>query len=218
MKKSIAVLGLGKYGCSLAETLYSLGEDVLVADGDERIIQEISSKVTTAVCADLTSEDAVVALGLQNMDIAVICMGGNIAASITCIAIAKEKGVHTVIAKASSPRMKKILKRVGADKIIDPEQEGGIRSAQILSSQHIHDYYEIDENLCMIELKPLSSWVGKCLIDLNLRKNRNLNVAAIKKKNESWSFVDPSYILTEDDLLMAISEKKDLTKNHFISL
>ena len=132
MKKSIAVLGLGKYGQSLAESLYSLGEDVLVVDRDERLIRDMAPKVTSAVCADLDNEDEVVALGLQNMDIVITCMGGNTAASIMSVAIAKEKGVPVVIAKASSPRMKAILERVGADKIINPEKEGGIRSARIL--------------------------------------------------------------------------------------
>ena len=204
MKKSIAVLGLGKYGCSLAETLYSLGEDVMVVDHNERVIREMSTKVTSAVCADLSNEDEVVALGLQNMDIVIICMGGNIAASIVSVSIAKEKGVPTVV--------KAILKRVGADKIIDPEHEGGIRSARILASRHIHDYFEIDENLCMIELQPRSSWVGHNLIDLKLRKKYNMNVAAIKKQNGNWGYVDPNRILREEDLLMIIIEKKDIDK------
>ena len=211
-KKSVAVLGLGKYGCSLAETLYNLGEDVLVADEDERVIRDMSSKVTTAVRADLTNEDEVAALGLQNMDIVIICMGGNIAASVLSVSIAKEQGVPVVVAKASSPRMKALLKRVGADKIIDPEREGGVRSARIIASQHIHDYFEIDENLCMIELKPKIGWVGHNLIDLNLRKKYNINVAAIKKQDGNWGFVDPGHELKSEDLLMIITEKDDLNK------
>ncbi len=212
MKKSIAVLGLGKYGCSLAETLYKLGEDVLVADIDEKVIRDMSSKVTAAVCTDLSNEDDVIALGLQNMDIVIVCMGGNIAASITCIAIAKEQGVKTVIAKAISPRMKAVLERVGADKIIDPEQEGGVRTARIVASQHIHDYYELDDNLCMIEMRPKSTWVGKSLIDLELRKKYNMNVAAIKNPKGKWVFVNPTYVLEENNLLMIIIEKKDFNK------
>ncbi len=212
MKNSIAVLGLGKYGRSLAITLYDLGVDVLVADMDEKVIRDMSSKVTAAVCTDLSNEDDVLALGLQNMDIVIVCMGGNLAASVTCITIAKEKGVKTVIAKASTPRMKNVLRRVGADKVIDPEQEGGIRSAQILASQHIHEYYELGENLCMIEMQPMSSWIGKNLIELELRKNYNMNVAAVKKPHGKWYFVNPSAKLEDDDLLMCIIEKKDVNK------
>lgn len=212
MKKSIAILGLGKYGYSLAQELYNLGEDVLVADFDEKAIRDISPKVTAAVCADLNNEDEISALGLQNMDIVIVCMGGNISASIMSVAIAKEKGVPVVIAKASSERMKSILTRVGADKIIDPEKEGGIRSARILASQHIHDYFELDDNLCMIELHPKASWIGKDLIELNLRKKYNMNVAAIKKEGGKWGYVNPNVKLTEDHLLMTIIEKDDIDK------
>ncbi|WP_026651757.1 potassium channel family protein [Butyrivibrio proteoclasticus] len=212
MKKSIAILGLGKYGCSLAQELYNMGEDVLVADFDEKAIRDISPKVTAAVCADLNNEDEISALGLQNMDIVIVCMGGNISASIMSVAIAKEKGVPVVIAKASSDRMKAILTRVGADKIIDPEKEGGIRSAKILTSQHIHDYFELDENLCMIELRPKDSWIGKDLIELNLRKKYNMNVAAIKKEGGKWGYVNPNVKLSEDHLLMTIIEKDDINK------
>ena len=116
MKKSFAVLGLGQYGCSLAETLYNLGHDVLAVDFDEKVIRDIAPKVTTAICADLEVEDEIVALGLQNMDVVITCIGSNISASILSIAIEKEKGVPVVIAKASTPRMASILKRAGADK------------------------------------------------------------------------------------------------------
>ena len=212
MKKSIAVLGLGKYGRSLAESLYALGEDVLVVDKDERLIRDMSTKVTSAICADLDNEDEVVALGLQNMDIVITCMGGNTAASIMSVAIAKEKGVPVVIAKTSSPRMKSILERVGADKIINPEEEGGVRSARILASQFIHDYFEIDENLSMIELQPRKSWIGKNLIELNLRQKYNMNIAAIKHAGGNWAYIDPTQKLHEDNMLLVIIEKDDINK------
>ncbi len=212
IKKSIAVLGLGKYGRSLAETLYSLGEDVLVVDKNEDIIRDMSSLVTSAVCANLDNEDEVTALGLQNMDIVITCMGGNLSASILSVSIAKEKGVPVVIAKASTNRMKLILERVGADKIICPEEEGGVRSARILTSQYIHDYFEIDDNLCMIELQPKKAWIGKNMIELNLRQKYNMNVAAIKNQGGNWTFIDPSRKLTEDNLLMIIIEKDKIDK------
>ena len=212
IKKSVAVLGLGKYGRSLAETLYSLGEDVLVVDRDESLIRDISPKVTAAICANLDIEDEVNALGLQNMDIVITCMGGSLSASILAVSIAKDKGVPVVIAKSSSERMKKILLRVGADKIICPEEDGGVRSARILTSRYIHDYIAIDDNLCMIELMPKKGWLGKNLIELDLRKKYNMNVAAIKEKGGTWAFIDPGHILTDDNLLLIIIEKNMIDK------
>ncbi|WP_026510962.1 MULTISPECIES: potassium channel family protein [unclassified Butyrivibrio] len=212
MKKSIGVLGLGKYGASLAETLYDLGQDVLIADHDEKTVRDMASKVTSAVCADLENEDEILALGLQNLDVVITCMSSNIAASIMCVTIAKEKGVPVVIAKASSPRMINLLTRLGADKIIFPEKEGGIRSAMILASQFIQDYFELDENLCMIELQPKKNWIGKNLIELDLRRKYNMNVAAIKNKGGYWGYVNPSQKLKEENLLMIIVEKNDIKR------
>ena len=211
-KKTIAVLGLGKYGRSLAETLFKLGEDVLVADNNENLIRDIAPKVTTAICCDLSNEDEVLTLGLQNMDIVIICMGGNIAASIVCASIAKEKGVPTVIAKAASSRMQSILKRVGVDTILDPERERGERTARIIASRHLQDYIVIDENLCMIEIHPMKQWVGQTLIELDLRKKNNMNVAAIKENGGKWKYVDPARTIREDDLLMIMVEKDDIAK------
>ncbi|MBR5375930.1 MAG: TrkA family potassium uptake protein [Lachnospiraceae bacterium] len=211
-KKSIAVLGLGKYGCSLAETLYGMGEDVLVADINEKLIRDISGRVTSAVCADLGDEDEIEALGLQNMDIVYVCMGGNIAASILSVSIAKEKGVKMVVAKASSPRMEKILGRVGADRIINPEKEVGIRNARILVSEHIRDYFEIDGKLCFVEYQPEKSWIDHDLVELDLRKTHNVNVVAIKKQHGRWDHVDPTRKLKEEDLLMLVIKKEDMDK------
>ena len=120
--------------------------------------------------------------------------------------------VPLVVSKASSERMATILKKVGADKIIDPEKEGGVRSARILASQAIHDYYELDDNLCMVELQPRNAWLGKSLIELDLRKKHNMNVAAIKEKGGNWRYINPSHKLTENNLLMVILEKKDIEK------
>ncbi|MCR5321752.1 MAG: TrkA family potassium uptake protein [Lachnospiraceae bacterium] len=212
MKKSIAVLGLGKYGRSLTKNLYELGADVLAVDNDEDLINEISDHCTSAVCANLTNEDEVTALGLKNMDIVVTAMGHNLAASIMCVAVAKEQGVPIVVAKSSSDRMGSILKKVGADKILDPEGEGGRRSAKILISSLFKDYFEIDSNMYMIEMEPRKEWIGKNLIELELRKRLNLNIIAVKEKGKMWHFVDPHSPFASDNVLLVVMEKKDIQK------
>lgn len=209
MKKSIAVLGLGKYGRSLAENLYRMGADVLAVDADEKVIEEFSGKCTSAVHADLTDEDAVVALGLNNMDMVVVSMGGNLAASIMAVTVAKEQGVPVVIAKASTERMEKILKKIGADKIIDPEGEGGARSARIMLSSIFKDFYELDDNMYMIEMVPRPEWIGKDLVELDLRHSMNLNIVAVRQKGRSFHFVDPHKAFSEDDILLIVTEKSN---------
>ncbi len=212
MKKSVAVLGLGKYGRSLSENLYRMGADVLAVDSDEELVTEFADKCTSAVCANLTNEDEVVALGLKNMDIVVVAMGRNLAASIMSIAVAKEQGVPVVVAKSSSKRMTAILLKVGADKILDPEGEGGARSARILLSSSFKDFFKLDNNMYMIEMQPKKEWIGKSLIELELRKRLNVNVVAVKKGNAELQFIDPSEPFTEDSLLLIVMEKKDIKK------
>ncbi len=212
MKISVAVLGLGKYGRSLSENLYKMGADVLAVDKNEELIDEFAGKCTSAVCANMENEDEVVALGLKNMDFVVTAMGQNLAASIMAVSVAKEQGVPLVVAKSSSDRMTSILKKVGADKILDPEGEGGVRSAKILFYSSVNDYFELDENMYMVEMKPRNEWIGKNLIELGLRKTMNLNIVAVKTRGKHWHFVDPHEPITSENLLMAVVEKKDMAK------
>lgn len=212
MKKSVAVLGLGKYGRSLSEHLYRLGADVLAVDNNEELINDFAEKCTSAVQANLANEEEVAALGLKDMDVVVTAMGGNLAASIMSVAVAKEQGVPLIVCKSSTDRMSSILRKVGADKILDPEGDGGIRSARILISSLFKDYFELDRNMYMIEMPPRKDWIGKNLIELELRKRLNLNIVAVKEKGKNLRFVDPHAAFTADDVLLVVMEKKDLEK------
>lgn len=210
MSVSIAILGLGKYGRSLAENMYKLGADVLVVDKDPVLIDEFSSKVNSAICADMTNEAEINELGLGNLDVVVVAMGSNLEATILSVAVAKEKGVSFVMAKTASDRMSAILKKIGVDKIIDPEEESGLRTARILSSGRVMDYIDMDGNLCMVEIKPKKKWLGHNLMELDIRKTENINIVAMKSGKEKWNFPDPQKKISESTSLMAILEKKDL--------
>jgi len=211
MGKSVAVLGLGKYGKSLAENLYMMGADVLAVDKDKELINEFAGKCTSAVCANLENEDEVEALGLKNMDI-VVCATGNLAAAIMSVAVAKEKGVPLIVAKTSSDRMTSILLKIGVDKIIDPEGEGGMRSARILLSKSFKDFLEVDSNMYIVEMYVKDEWVGKNLIELGLRQKHRMNVIAVRKKDQKWGFSSPNEPLEKDMVLLIAMEKKDVNK------
>ena len=184
-----------------------MGADVLAVDCNRKLIEEFGDKCTSAVCANLANEEEVASLGLKNMDMVVTAMGGDLAASILCVAVAKEQGVPIVISKASSVRMSSILKKVGADKIIDPEGEGGARSARIMLSSIFKDFYELDENMYMIEMFPKAEWIGKDLIELDLRRSMDLNVVAVRTKGKPFRFIDPNVPFTKDDILLIVTEK-----------
>ena len=211
-KKSVAVLGLGKYGRSLVENLYELGADVLAVDRNEALIQDFSDNCTSAVCANLANEEEVLALGLKGMDVVVVATGDDLAASIVSITVAKEQGVPLVVAKTSSPRMSSILLKVGADKILDPEGEGGARSAQILMSSNVKDVYPLDRNMSLVEMMPLDEWIGKSLEELDLRGNMNLNIAAVREKGGLWHHANVKNPIMPQSVLLVVAGKKDLKK------
>lgn len=211
MNKSVAVLGLGKFGKGLAENLYRLGADVLVVDKNEELVDEFADKCTSPICANLEDEDEVASLGLKNMDVVVTAMGGNLAASIMSVAVAKDQGVPLVISKTSSRRMSSILRKVGADRILDPEGEGGERVARVMLSSNFQDLFKVDNNLYLIEMKPKKDWVGKSPKELALRKAKNLNVVAVKEAGKSWHMVDANKPFAEDNLVLISMEKKDLS-------
>ena len=210
MSKSIAILGLGKYGRSLAENLSEMGADVLVADRKEELIRDFATKVTSAVCVDLADEEELKFLGLNNMDIVVTAMGQDLAPSIMCVAMAKEAGVPFILAKASSHRMATLLRRVGADKVIDPEEESGLRSARIIMSSSVFDFFQLDKNLGLAEILPEPDWVGKTLRQLDLRKKHEINVVAIKKPDGSWQNPRPDQKLQADEKLLVIATQEQL--------
>ncbi|MCR5342407.1 MAG: TrkA family potassium uptake protein [Butyrivibrio sp.] len=211
MRKSIAVLGLGKYGLSLAQSMYDMGSDVLIADIDEEKLKESSRFATSAICADLSNEDEVKNLGLKNLDIVVVAMSRNLAASIMSVAVAKEEGVPLIVAKSSSDRMTSILEKIGADKVIIPEEYGGKQSARILSSDTFLDYFQVDNSLSMVEMNPMDKWVGKNLIELNIRQKYNVNVVAIKEGGH-WITADPKRELRASDQLLIVAERDSLKR------
>jgi len=213
MKKSIAVLGLGKYGMSLAKAMYDMGADVLAVDKDEERIKEIADHCTEAICLDLASEEEIASLDLKNMDIVVVAMGRNLSASIMSVSVAKEQHVPHVVAKSYSSRMTAILKKIGADEVTVPEEESGIRAARVFASDTFLDYFQIGDNLCLIEMQPYLDWVGHNLIDLNLRERYKINVVARQEKTgEKWGLINPEDKLTRACKLLIVLEKAQLSK------
>ena len=210
MAKSIAVLGLGKYGTSLVRALSDMGADVMAVDKDETLVNEIADYCSAAVCADVSNEETLVSLGLKDMDIVVVAMAQNLEASILAVAVAKDLGVPRIVAKSSSERMSAILQRVGATEAIIPEEYAGVRSATILFSETVLDYFQLGSSLCMIEMLPLKEWVGKTLKELDLRIKDNINVVARRDENNSWMLIDPGKPLEKESKLLVVMDQKTL--------
>ena len=179
-EKSYAVIGLGQFGMSVAETLAESDCDVLAIDAREENIQEIADKVTYAVRADVREPEVLRALGVQNVDVAVIAVAENMEASIMATMQAKELGVPYVLAKAMNALHGKILEKIGADRVIYPEQSMGLRVARNLMSGGFLDVFELSTEFSMAEFPVPTEWIGKSLQELQLRESHDINIIAIK--------------------------------------
>ncbi|MCR4669452.1 MAG: TrkA family potassium uptake protein, partial [Clostridia bacterium] len=165
-----------------------------------------------AVCTDLSNEENILSLGLQGMDTVVVAMSHNLEASILATVIAKELGVPYVVVKSSSGRMSSIMRKVGVDKVIIPDQYAGMRSAAILVSDTALDYFRVGGGLCMIEMVPLSEWIGKSMSEINIREKFDLVVVARKDENDDWILADPEKPFLENSKLLVVIDQNDLKK------
>ncbi|MDF2820810.1 MAG: ktrC [Clostridiales bacterium] len=211
-KKEFVIFGMGKFGRSIAETLVENNCDVLVIDKNEEVIQEISDIVTHAVQADVTDVDALNSLGIRNFDAAIIAISQDMQSSIMATILCKELGVPYVLAKAQNQIHKKVLEKVGADRVVFPEREMGIRIANSLLSDNFLDFIELSPEFSIVEIGVLKDWVGKSLKELNMRSTYGLNVMAVKKGDNINITPGAEQILDETDVLVVVGANKDLQK------
>ncbi|MBC5627453.1 TrkA family potassium uptake protein [Clostridium sp. NSJ-6] len=210
--KQFVVIGLGRFGESVAKTLYGLGHDVLAVDMDEDMVQEISDSVTHAVQMDATDESALRTLGLRNFDVAVVTIGSNIQASVMVTLLVKELGVKYIIAKGQSDLHAKVLYKIGADRVVLPEKDMGVRVAHNLVSASILDYIELSPDYSIMEMKALAEWNGKTLTELKLRSKYGINVMAIKKNDDINISPSAEEVISTEDIIVAIGSAEDLAK------
>ncbi|MBQ4186899.1 MAG: TrkA family potassium uptake protein [Firmicutes bacterium] len=204
--KSFVVFGLGRFGKAVADKLIDVGADVMVVDNDPDVIEQFADRATSAIVAELTDPEAIKATGIENIDCAIVAMGTSLEASIMCVMVSKECGIPFVAAKAGSERAGDILRKVGADQVIFPEEESGFRTARSLMSDSFLDYFELSSELCIVEMKPKKEWLGKSLRELNLRKRYGANVIAIRKGTLSDS-IDPDAKIDASGTLLLLMRK-----------
>lgn len=212
--KQFIVIGIGRFGEAVAETLNELGHEVLVIDTDEEAIQKISDKVTHAVTADATDENVLKSFGVRNFDVAVVAIGSDIQSSIMTTLMLKELGVRYVVAKAQSELHARVLMRIGADKIVFPERDMGERVAHNLISSNILDYIELSEEHSIIEYAVPESWIGKELRDINMRVRYGVTVVAIRNMKDEKINISPKADneIKEGDIMIVIGNNYDLKK------
>lgn len=212
MKKSFAVLGLGRFGRTIAMELYGQGAEVMVIDHDDEKINRVADDVTCAVKVDVCDVDALKNAGISNMDAVIVAMADYIEPSIMSIMTAKELGVPIVIAKARDEITGGIFEKVGADRVVFPERESGMRLSRRLMSDDFLDYFDLSDKVSMIEILPRREWVGRSLKELNLRREYKINVIGIREQEDVNVTLDPDEPLKEGCALLIVVSKANLKR------
>jgi trk system potassium uptake protein TrkA len=205
-KRQYAVIGMGRFGTSVAMTLVKAGQEVLVVDSDEERIQKVAEFFTHAVVVDTTDEAAFTALGIRNFDMVVVAIGHDVQASVLTTLLLKEMGVKHIVAKAASVLHGKMLDKVGADQVVFPERDMGQRIAHNLMSTNIIDYFELAPDLGIIEVDVSGSLVGKSLLESKLREKYSITVIAVRRAGKISLSPDPAAILVESDRLIIVGD------------
>ena len=210
--KSYAVFGLGRYGLAVAKELVNHGAEVLAVDCDQTIVNSAIADIPFCKGADVTNAEVIDQLGIANIDVVIIAMANNLEASVLAVMLCKEAGVKTVIAKCANETNRKILTKVGADKVVFPEKESGTRLAKNLLSSGFVDVIELSNDVSLIDLDVKPEWAGKTLVELNLRKKYTINVVAIRKGDMLETSIDPTAKLESDMQLVVIINTSKLQK------
>ena len=208
--KQFVVLGLGRFGSSLATTLADAGYEVMAVDKCEEKVQDISPIVTQAVQAEVTDIDTLRSLGIRNFDVAIVAIGKDMQSSIMTTLLLKEMGIPYVVAKASTEIHQRVLEKIGADRIILPERDMGKRIATNLITGNIIDYIQLSRDYSIMEFSILSQWNGRSIKDINIRANYGVNIIAVERNGDINVSPGPDYILQEDDLLVVVGKNQSI--------
>ena len=201
----ILVLGLGRFGGALAETLVELGYDVLGVDADEQVVQSYAGRLTHVVAADTTSEEAMRQIGVPDFDTAVVAIGTELEASVLTTALLFDLGVRRIVAKAITGAHGKILERVGAHEVVFPERDMGVRVAHKLLGRTL-DFMQLDTGFALVEVSAPGQLVGKTLADSEVRRRFGITVVSIKPAGGTFTYATPETVVNEGDILVVAGE------------
>ncbi len=211
MKRQFAVIGLGRFGTGIARTLAELDAEVLVIDNNEDKINDAMAFATHAVEMDATDEAALQSLGIGNFDVVCVCIG-EIQSSIMITLLCKEYGVKHVISKSSSDLHTKVLERMGADRVVFPENDTGISMAHKLVSSNILDFIELSPEYGIAEFEIYEKWEEKNLVELDFRKKYGLNIIAIRHDGKINVNPTPGNVLHKDDVIIVVGSEEHIGK------
>lgn len=211
-KKSILLIGLGRFGRHIAIKLNELGHEIMAVDRDEEKINDIMPFVTNGQIGDSTNENFLKSLGVDNYDVCIVAIAGDFQSSLETTSLLKELGAKKVVSRAERDGQAKFLLHNGADEIVYPEKQLAYWMAIRYSSDHILDYIEIDESCSIFEVSVPKEWLGKSILEIDIRKKYNVNIIAIKENGKINATFASDTVLTEEKTLLVLGEYKALKK------
>lgn len=209
-KKQFLVLGLGRFGASVAKNLGQMGHDVLAMDTSEALVEEISPFVTQAVQGDVTDEAALEAIGVRNFDVAVVSIGTNIRDSILACVLLKEQGVPYIVAKATDELHGKVLAKIGVDRVIYPERDMGLRVAKSLVSANVMELMELSKDAQIVEITLPKAWETRTIGSLDVRNHYHVSILAVHRADQFIISPTASTALQENDTLLILGKPEDV--------
>ncbi len=215
-RELFAVIGMGNFGASIAKTMANAGGDVIAIDRNMLLIQELAETVPNAVCADSRDIELLREAGVQDADTVIVAMGSHLEDAVETILNLKELGIKHIISKANSTRYGYVMERIGADQVIEPENEMGQRIAISLMNPKISDIYQMNDDFAIMEIKAPELWVNRTMAQLNLRELYGVNVIGIRRKGEKKvdiNVIGTTEIQADDFLVVAADANKIATLN-----
>ena len=209
---SVLLIGMGKFGRTLGERLISMGDEVMIVDKNEDVINPIASKYTNALIANCMNEDSLASMDIPSFDICVVAIGDDFQSSLEITSLLKDLGAKRIISKATTDIQRKFLTRAGADEVIYPERDTAERAAKKFSSDHVFDYLELTDDYGIYEIPLLKEWPGHSIRELNFRARYQVNILGIKTGEELSLLPSADHIFEKDQHLMVIGKKKDVDK------
>lgn len=208
--KSYVVIGLGRFGQTLARQLCMLGAEVLAMDVNQDLVQQVSDDVTHAVVGDAQDKDVLRALGVRDFDCAIVAIGSDLAASVLTVMNLKELEVPYVISKAHDETHRRVMEKLGVDRVVIPEQENATRLARSLNSHNVLDYIELSEDYGILEIPAPKSWIGKTLKELNIRAKLGVNIIAVESGSQTNVSPAADYQIQEGDIMVILGDNYSL--------
>ena len=210
--KSVLIIGMGTLGRHLARKMIEYGNEVMIVDSKEEIIQEMAQEIPNAIVGDCAAEGVLRSLGVSNFDFCFVTVGEDFYAALEITAILKELGAKCVISKAKKNRQADFLKKIGADEVFYPEEEMAESLAIRYTADNIYDYIELNEEYSVYEMPILKEWKGKTIKNVDVRKLYNINIIAIKKGSDLVPCPVPEYVFEEEDHIIVIGKADDVLK------